>query len=172
MEPGNKVPGQPMSALRLPVRAEAFQGLADVDGMLLFDGASLRFEFRTTDALFGVLRSDPKQVMVPLANIEAVRRGRGWFWLNPYIEIELNDFALLSQVPGSQDGRWRLRVRLRDRQSLHRFAAALAFARSGDLHERLNVGLDTGSATRTSHAMPAPPAVPESQRPPQRQTED
>jgi hypothetical protein len=157
------------SMMRLSVRAEAFQGLADVQGMLLFDGTSLRLEFQTSDALFGVLRSAPKQVEIPLACIEAVRSGLGWFWLMPYIAIELNDFTLLSRVPGAQDGQWRLRVRWSDRQALKRFASALAFARSGDLHQRLNVGIESGPVAT---AVEPPPPQPAPQRQPPGQTED
>lgn len=157
-----------MSALRLKVRAEAFQGFADVQGMLVFDGGSLRIDFQTADALFGVLRSAPKQLEVPLASIDAVRTGAGWFWLMPWIEIELSDFKLMTQLPGAQDGSWRLRVRWSDRQALRRFASALAFARSGDLHQRLNVGLDAAAEVP---AMPEPPPAAPAQRTPPRQTE-
>lgn len=157
-----------VSALRLKVRAEAFQGFADVQGMLVFDGRDLRIDFQTADALFGVLRSGPKQLEVPLASIDAVRTGAGWFWLMPYIELEINDFRLMTQLPGAQDGSWRLRVRWRDRQALRRFASALAFARSGDLHQRLNVGLE---AAPEVPAMPEPPPAPQVQRTPPRQSE-
>jgi hypothetical protein len=159
-----------VSALRLKVRAEAFQGFADVQGMLVFDGGSLRIDFQTADALLGVLRSGPKQLDIPLSSIDAVRTGAGWFWLMPWIEIEINDFKLMTQLPGAADGSWRLGVRWRDRQALRRFASALAFARSGDLHQRLNLGLDSvpdGAAV----GAPAPP-LPVSQRTPPRQIED
>jgi hypothetical protein len=160
-----------VSALRLKVRAEAFQGFADVQGMLVFDGGSLRIDFQTADALLGVLRSGPKQLEVPLGSIEAVRSGAGWFWLMPWIEIEINDFKLMTQLPGAADGSWRLGVRWRDRQALRRFASALAFARSGDLHQRLTVGLDAATAAATSGAT-APPPLPASQSNRQRQSED
>ena len=127
--------------LRLPVRAEAYEGLADVRGMLVFDGRQLRFDFQTSDALFGVLKSDLRQLVVPLAAVEKVRAGRGWFWLNPYIELELNDFALLNMVPGAHAGSWRLRVRFADRRALRRFVDAVAFARAGQLHESLDHSL-------------------------------
>lgn len=158
----------PLATLRLKVSAEAYQGLADVRGMLVFDGNSLRLDFQTEDALFGVLRSGPKQLSVPLASIEAVRSSLGWFWLQPYIEIELNDFTLLSQVPGAHDGRWRLRVPWRDRHALRRFAAALTFARSGDLHQRLTAGLNPEPLAAQ---MPPPPLATEAQHPPPRQFE-
>lgn len=171
MAPIDALKGQTsVSALRLKVRAEAFQGFADVQGMLVFDGGSLRIDFQTADALFGVLRSGPKQLDVPLASIDAVRTGAGWFWLMPWIEIEINDFKLMTQLPGAADGSWRLGVRWRDRQALRRFASALAFARSGDLHQRLNLGLDA-AADRVAVGAPEPPS-PLSQRTPPRQTED
>jgi hypothetical protein len=142
-------------ALRLVVRAEAYQGLGEVRGQLLFDGTELRFDFQAEDALFGLIRSGSRQICVPLSAIESVRRGLGWFWLAPYIEIALNDFALLSQVPGSHQGSWRLRVRFADRHLLKRFADAVAFARAGRLHEALNNSLDSLPPSRlqepTSH---------------------
>jgi len=152
-----------LTSMRLKVHCEAFQGLADIQGMLHFDGANVRLDFQTADALFGMLRSGPKQIEVPLTAIEGVRCGAGWFWLMPYIEIELNDFNLLTQVPGAKDGRWRLGVRWRDRQALRRFAAALAFARSGALHAQLNVGIEPGSAVQ---ALPETPLADSSQRSP------
>lgn len=168
IESNDRQPASPLASLRLKVSAEAFQGLADVRGMLIFDGSSLRLDFQTEDALFGVLRSNPKQLSVPLASIEAVRSSLGWFWLMPYIEIELNDFTLLSQVPGAQDGRWRLRVPWRDRHALKRFASALAFARSGDLHQRLTAGLDARPETAQ---IPPPPTTDNPQHTPPRQFE-
>lgn len=147
-----------LSSSRLKVRAEAFQGLADVSGMLVLDGDTLRIDFQTADALFGVLRSGPKQLEIPLANIDAVRTGAGWFWLMPYIELEINDFRLMTQMPGAQDGSWRLRVRWSDRHLLRRFAAALSFARSGELHQRLNAGLDAAPVlAATPEQAPAEP---------------
>lgn len=126
-----------VSQLHLPIRAETHQGLGELEGMLLFDGRELRLDFQTSDSLFGVLRSKPESVIVPLAAIQSVRCGLGFFWVMPYIALELNDFQLLARVPGANGGRWRLRVRYRDRQALLRMTDAVAFARAKWLHERL-----------------------------------
>jgi hypothetical protein len=139
--------------LRLPVRAEAYEGLADVRGMLVFDGRQLRFDFQTRDSILGVLKSDMRQLAVPLAAVAKVRAGRGWFWLNPYIELELNDFALLNKVPGAHDGSWRLRVRFSDRAELRRFVDAVAFARAGQLHDSLELSLQ-GAQLNPSPRLP------------------
>ena len=132
--------------LRLVVRAEAYQGLGDVRGQLLFDGVDLRFDFQAADALFGLIKSGSRQVQVPLSAIESVRSGLGWFWLTPYIEIELNDLALLNKVPGTHEGSWRLRVRFADRHALKRFADAVSFARSTRLHQDLSDSLPPQAA--------------------------
>jgi hypothetical protein len=141
--------------LRLVVHAEAYQGLGDVRGQLLFDGVDLRFDFQAADALFGLIKSGSRQVQVPLTAIESVRSGLGWFWLMPYIEIELNDMALLNQVPGTHEGSWRLRVRFTDRRALKRFADAVSFARSTRLHQDLNDSLPQ-QAERPPEMPPAP----------------
>lgn len=154
-----QLPPLDLAALRLPVFAEAFEGLGDVRGLLLFDGRMLRFDFQTADALFGLIRSGAKQLEVPLSAIAGVRRGLGWFWLRPYIELELNDFSLLSKVPGSHRGSWRLRVRFADRHQLRRFADALSFACSRNLHEVLERSL------RTDPQLDLPPLQPESAQP-------
>lgn len=159
--------------LRLAVSAEAFEGLGDVRGMLLFDGRELRFDFQTSDALFGLLRSDARKLQVPLAAVEQVHCGLGWFWLMPYIQIELNDFALLSKVPGAHKGAWRLRVRFRDRHALKRFADAVAFARAQHLHDALQGSLESPPPAPSIHTEATPPHVPEAPpMPPRRQAED
>jgi hypothetical protein len=144
--------------MRLAVFADAFEGLGDVRGILLFDGRQLRLDFQTSDALFGLLKSDAKQLLVPLHAVEKVRCGLGWFWLHPYIELELNDFALLSKLPGSHKGSWRLRVKFADRHALRRFADAVAFARSGQLHEALERSLPEHLLPSAANERAQPPA--------------
>ncbi len=130
-----------LASIRLPIKAETLQGLGELDGMLLFDGRELRLDFQTADALFGMIKMPPQSLLVPLAAIESVRAGRGFLWMMPYIEIELNDFRLLAKVPGASGGRWRLSVRMRDRQALARMAGAIGFARAQWLHDRLAADL-------------------------------
>ncbi|MCE7930979.1 MAG: hypothetical protein DYH17_06360, partial [Xanthomonadales bacterium PRO6] len=113
--------------MRLPIHTETHAGLGEAGGMLGFDGGELTVEFQTRDALFGLLRGPPKALRVPLHAIESVRCGAGWFWLMPWIEVTLNDFRLLTELPGAEGGRWRARVRFADRAALRRFAQALGF---------------------------------------------
>jgi hypothetical protein len=160
------VPGT--SRMSLSVFADAFEGFGELRGMLHYDGRELRLEFQTADALFGVLRSSPKTLVVSMDKVGAVECGLGWFWLMPWIGIELNDFGLLAQVPGMRDGRWRLRVRFKDRQALKRFADALRFARSQAVHAALEAEVASG-APQQLVLPPIPPPLPVS--PPRRDSE-
>lgn len=157
------------SLLRLPIHAETHAGFGEVGGMLSFDGQDLVVEFQTRDSLLGLLKGKPQTLRVPLHTIDEVRTGRGWFWLLPWFEIALNDFRLLTELPGAEAGRWRARVRLKDRVTLQRFASAVSFARAQALHARLTADLPReASAPALSELPPAPPISP---LPRQRSTE-
>lgn len=163
-----RVPGEPFATLRLPIHGDIYEGLGTVGGMLSFDGRELVIEFQARDALFGLLRGEPKQYRVPLSAVESVQSGKGWFWLLPWIELQINDFALLTRLPGAHAGRWRARVSFADRVALARFAKALSFSRAGDLHERLERDLE-----RQLPAAGMPPLIgdPEAARTPSRARE-
>lgn len=121
----------------LPVHAEAYEGFGEVQGMLSFDGTQLRLSFQTADALLGVLKSKPCELLLPLEQLEQLDFGLGWFWLMPWVELELNDFQTLSQLPAARHGRVRLRVRFADRHRARRFVEELRHARAAHLHARL-----------------------------------
>lgn len=132
-------PADPPYAWRsaLPVHAEAYEGFGEVQGMLSFDGTQLRLSFQTSDALLGVLKSKPNELLLPLEQLEALSFGLGWFWLMPWVELELNDFRTLSQLPAAKHGRVRLRVRYADRHRARRFVEELRHARAAHVHARL-----------------------------------
>lgn len=148
----------PLDAPRVPIHAETHAGFGEVGGMLSFDGQDLVVEFQTRDALLGLLKGRAQTLRVPLQTIDEVRSGHGWFWLLPWFEVALNDFKLLTELPGADAGRWRARVRFKDRAALRRFANAVAFARAQALHARLSVGLP--SATVAPPVPEVPPAPP------------
>lgn len=130
-------PPLPPSVLRVAVFAEAYGGFGDMEGQLSFDGRRLRLDYHTKDALLGLIRSDLRQLEIPLHAIDAVSAGPGWFWACPWITLELNDFALAQTLPGAQLSGWRLRARFRDRKALRRLETAIRHARAVGLHAAL-----------------------------------
>lgn len=141
----------------LPVHAEAYEGFGEVQGMLSFDGSQLRLSFQTADALFGVLKSKPSELLLPLEQLEQIGFGSGWFWLMPWVELELNDFQTLAQLPSARHGRVRLRVRFADRHRARRFVEELRHARAAQLHARLERSM-AGHAALPESARAALPA--------------
>ena len=148
-----------LQRISVPVHAEAYEGLGDIQGVLVFDGQCVRLSFQTADALFGVLKSKAQELQLALDAIDEVGYGLGWFWLLPYLELRLNDFGLLSQVPAARHGRLRLRVRFADRHLARRFSEQLRFARAEHLHRSIDGSLP---ATSSETDMIAPPPLPKS----------
>ena len=103
------------------------------------------------------LASAAQELQLALDAIDEVGYGLGWFWLLPYLELRLNDFGLLSQVPAARHGRLRLRVRFADRHLARRFAEQLRFARAEHLHRSIDGSLP---ATSSETDMIAPPPLP------------
>lgn len=151
-----------LQRMSVPVFAEAYEGLGDIQGVLSYDGQCLRLSFHTADALFGLLKSKAQDLELALDSVEDIEFGLGWFWLMPFLQLRLNDFALLSKVPAAKHGRLRLRVRFADRHLARRFGEQLRFARAEHLHR----AIDGSLPMETEQASPPPPQVLPVQAPP------
>lgn len=124
-------------AIRVPVHADAFQGLAEFSGMLTLDGEVLRLDYQTRDALVGLIKSGARRIDVPLEALGGVRSGAGWFWLMPWIELSLDDFALAAKLGDQSGNRWRFSVRFSDRKALRELVLALTHRKAESLRLRL-----------------------------------
>lgn len=162
----------------IAVFAEAYEGLGDVHGILSFDGEELKLSFQTADALFGLLKSKTTELSMPLQAIEQLDFGLGWFWLMPYVELRLNDFSMLSQVPSAKHGRLKLRVRFADRHLARRFAEKLRFARAEHTHRQIEGSMPYGSQAAerplpplAESVVPAAVSVGDEAAPPKRELE-
>lgn len=159
-----------LGRMQVPFHADAFGGLGTVRGLLSFDGRQLRMSWESADALLGVIKSGPQQLDIPLTALEHIRCGLGWFWLNPFLSLGFNDFALSTRVPGAEGADARLRVRFRDRVALRKLVEAVGYLRSQLLHEALSVGLRQELPPPQPQIQPQT-AVPESPPPLPRQLE-
>jgi len=91
--------------------------LAQVEGVARLEPSALVLEFCTVDGLFGVLRSQPKQVRIDLNDVESVEFKRGWF--SGTLRMTTRCFGALSAIPGAKGSEIALKCRRR-----HRPAAA------------------------------------------------
>jgi hypothetical protein len=156
-----------LQKMTLPVFADAYEGLADVHGMLSFDGAQLTLSYRTQDALFGALKSATAELEIDLSCVEQARFGLGWWWLMPFIELKPNDFSVLTKFSAAKRDRWRLRVAFADRHQAKRLVEQISFARAKHLHHAIETSLPSSSVVEPKTLEPT--AVP--QAPPKRNLE-
>lgn len=126
----------------LPIRSDIYDGLGVLDGLVQINGTHLIVEFQTSDGLLGVIKSQPKRLEIPISAIASIRYLQGFMWLFPRIEIELSDFALLSQFPVKSAGAIQLGVRFTNRARARALAATLANARVRVLHDAIDASIN------------------------------
>jgi hypothetical protein len=154
----------------VPVKCDTHGGFGELQGMLLFDGYRLTLQYQTADSMFGVLRSDPKQIEIPLETLVNVRYSGGFCWLAPNVQLRLSDFSVVAQVPAVEGGRLKLSVRWSDRRDARRLVESLAAVCSERRFATLNAELDRMTAShplgeaRVSGRIKVPPPPPGMER--------
>jgi hypothetical protein len=109
---------------------DLYAGLGECHGLLRDEGDHLTFEFQTVDSVAGVIKSNVKQVRVPLKELASVTLTKGWLgttWLGVKIVIQAAGLETLKEIPGTSGGRVELSVARQDRQAAEKFVT--------DLHE-------------------------------------
>lgn len=138
--------------------------------MLLYDGKRLRLQYRTADSMFGVLRSDPKQVEIALDVIADARYSGGFLWLAPNIQLRVSDFTSIAQLPVAEAGRLEFKVRWSDRRDARRLIDSLSVLCAELRYQRLNEEISQMSAShplgeaRIAGRVSVPPPAPRAER--------
>ncbi len=161
-----------LNRITVPVSASAYQGTADLQGMLSFDGRRLTLGFQTADALLGLIKSKTKQVHIEMASLDHIEYGHGWFWLMPYMRLQCNNFAAVVDIPGSESGQLKLSVRFGNRMQAKKLVEAVRFARAEALHDAINEDIAKPLVVdRNPQLSATAEAVEEMPPPPPKQTE-
>lgn len=99
--------------------SDAHHGFAPVEGMAKFSVAGIVLEFEAK--ILGLMKTGVKEVRIPLSEILDVKIKSGVFdtkiekIFGAKIEIRLNNFATLSEVP-NKDGKITLKILRSDRE--------------------------------------------------------
>jgi hypothetical protein len=109
---------------------ESHGGLGEVRGLARSDEDGLELQFTARDAMFGLVKSAPKSLRVPLEALSSVSYRAGFLWLMPSIEIRVNDARVLDGLPEAEGGRIVLRLRFSDRRDGRAFVSELEMMRS------------------------------------------
>ena len=87
--------------------SDAYEGLADVDGLARFEADVLTLEFETKDAFFGVIKSGVKAVEIPLADLVSVTFKKNM--IRATLKLRVRSMTLIEDLPGTNGGEFRLR---------------------------------------------------------------
>ncbi len=93
--------------ISIPFKIELHQGLSQADGLAKISSAGIVLEFETK--ILGLLNTGVKEVHLPLEEISGVQFKKGFFKYGTKIEIRMQSFLKLSEVP-NQDGKIILRI--------------------------------------------------------------
>jgi hypothetical protein len=87
----------------LPFSISMYAGLAKAHGLLRLEGSSLVLEFQIRDRALGLLKSDLKELRIPVSEIERLELKTGWFQ-SPRLIAQTETMRASRQVPGSEHG--------------------------------------------------------------------
>lgn len=93
----------------VPFTMDIFAGFGHCEGILKDTGTGLIvIEYRNVDKFGGFLKSDVRQIDVPLKDLNSVTITKGWLgntWLGVKIVFQAKDLLTLQDCPGMSKGR-------------------------------------------------------------------
>jgi hypothetical protein len=101
--------------------------LAETEGILSADEADLKFEFRTSDAVMGLIKSDIREVKLPLDRIEGITFRKEWL-SGGSITIRVNEMRAASELPAFKEGEVVLKVARKHRETAAELVSSVQLA--------------------------------------------
>ena len=100
---------------------------AETEGILSADDTDLKFEFRTSDAVLGVIKSDIREVRLPLDRIESITFRKQWL-AGCSIMIRVSEMRAASDLPGFKQGEVELSIERKHREVTAEFVSSVQLA--------------------------------------------
>ena len=106
----------------LPFKTKTASGFSHVNGMAKFSSAGVVLEFESK--LLGLISAGVKEARLPIGEIRSVKFRKGLAKYGAKIEIRLNNFLMLKDVP-SKDGKITLSIEKDDFETAREVVARL-----------------------------------------------
>ena len=107
----------------IPFTIEVYDGLAETEGMARLEGDQLVLEFRTRDAILGVVSSELKEIEIALDGLASAEYKQRWWGTK--LLLRGRQLKFLDPVPGSKAGEVALSIARKDREQAEQFALAV-----------------------------------------------
>ncbi len=101
--------------------------LAETEGILSADETDLKLEFRTSDAVVGLIKSEVREVKLPLDRIEEITYQKQW-WSGCALIIRVNEMRAASDLPGFKQGEVELSIDSKHCEAAAQFVSSLQLA--------------------------------------------
>ncbi len=122
-----------LNFISIPFKLESEHGLTSGDGIAKFSSAGIVLEFEMK--IIGLVKTGAKDVRLPLEEILGVKFKKGFLKYFTKIEIRMQSFLKLNEVP-NQDGKIILRIS-RDQHDEAKEAVALLWRNLNDYEASL-----------------------------------
>jgi hypothetical protein len=110
----------------LPFTVSMLYGAARATGLVRLEGMSLLVEYELKDRVFGLIRSELKEVRLPLRDVESIAVERGWW--GDVLVLRVSTLRAARTLPGQDKGTVRLDVARKDRAAAEQLANAVQAA--------------------------------------------
>ncbi len=97
---------------------------ADMEGIARVEENALALEFQVKDNIFGIIKSQPREVRIPFAELAEVTFRRGWF--RGVLIVRARRMSVLADVPGTEGAEIRLRCQRRYRDAAQELASQVS----------------------------------------------
>lgn len=116
---------------------EASLGLTETQGLLTSDGANLVIEFRTADTVVGIVKTDSKELAVPLETIRSLRFTSKFMGMSNAVVLSTLNQKILEPLMDSKQGQLEMKIRRRDRAIAENFCLEVGQALMRARNERI-----------------------------------
>ncbi len=103
--------------------SDAYEGLADVDGLARFENDLLTLEFETKDAFFGIVKSGVQTIEIALSDLASVTFKKSM--IRATLKLQVRSMALLEDLPGTKGGEVKLRFARKYRDEAQSLSSSL-----------------------------------------------
>jgi hypothetical protein len=108
--------------------SDVFAGFGEGHGLLRNEGSHLCLEYQVQDGIVGMLKSEVRQVRIPIEDVSSVTLTKGWFgmnWWGVKIVIQGTNMEAFEDVPGASGGRVELSISGKDHEAAENFVYRL-----------------------------------------------
>jgi hypothetical protein len=101
--------GEKMDKISFPFSIKnVFAGFAEVSGVISLEEDTIEIEFQTMDSLAKMIKSDVKDITVPITDIEEIDFKKS-IWGNK-LTLRVSRLSMVSEIPSQESGEIRLSI--------------------------------------------------------------